>query len=304
MRNLRRCLAVLCGLCLLAMPTALGEALPDNWAEDYVPAVQNLWPSLAQDTGFEPIAIGPDEVLLKLRGANRPTGVVEAEVRQALEEIGLPVEDAATIVQTGGGGPLYEGAPVGGEPSDIHIVRYGSEQSSISYIFLRKEGEGWQLTDAVRDMHDLTFVSDMNRTNTWLVGRAYGSGTGFWVETLTWYNLHTRKMELGYVVDGHDSWEGSHFGVVRTTDDRIATWGDRSLPRTLDASGYLVLRRYVSAVEAPSDAVPRELDAFCEVSIYQYDAADYRLKPVKTLRVDDMSYATLEWISAEELLKK
>lgn len=288
-----RILAMLLILLFTAVPALAGD-LPADW-EDYVPSV-TLWPSLAQTTSFEPIPLTPEALREALDGAT------DDAIPGILAGLGLPEQgqDAGWIADYGVETLRLGEQPVGGARAEVQIVRYGTEQTGLSFVFLCPVGGEWALTDCIRDLYAFAPVSDIERTNTWLVGSAYGSGTGFWVDARDWYNLHTRAVEVSYVAQGHNSWSPQGFAVVRTTDDRVDL-GDGTT--SLHQDGYLTLRRYASAVHSTNDTA-QELARYAEAEVYAYDKETYALRHQVSMRLQDIGHAALEWMDAGQIMAR
>lgn len=305
MKHTRMTTLALCLLLICIAATANTETAPFTLEE----MVSRPTPpsSLQQLSPFAPVALSPEAFRGQLEG------ITEKSLHDTLQAIGLPTDsmEMHTLAAYGSGILTFEEVPVGGRLCTVAVVSSGTEQDNLSAIFVRDASGEWRLTDCLTGMSRLEIITDYARTNAWLVGWSYGSGTGFWAEFDTWYNLHTRAVELCYTPILHDSWDSWHFGVLRTTDNLLRETGATGY-RMLHYTGALILRRYVSQLtleETPGatlapDTSFREVQAYAEADIYRYDPATYTLQFDRTRRFDDLSFATLEWLDTDTMLSE
>ena len=287
-------LAALCALC--APVLALSPDDVNSWAQaEAILPMDGLWPavkpSYAQQYGFAPMELAPQDALAALNRAYNAAH--EAGYDPVLNEWGLT--QAAWIPY---GRPervaLGEGVNLAGTYADVEAIRFqGDWSSDVSLIFVREEYGGWQLIDCVRgDAKALRAVDEEGMSGiAFIECEEIGHGTGYYAEMVQVYNPVTRQTEAAYTRTGYE-----------------CPFDDRNLFLSTDADyGWDGLRIVVSAVFGgytwEGDCrVFTQRAQLSEVYAYGYDADTHSLSLGVHGRCEGLSVAALRAVSVSEYL--
>ena len=289
-------LAALCALCAPALALSPDEVTTWAQAETIIP-MDRLWPatqpSYAQQYGFAPIALSPEDAYSAL------TRAYDA----AHEEGYAPVLSGWGLAQAVDGWIPYgrpervtlgEGVNLAGTYADVEAVRFqGDWSSDVSLIFIREEYGDWRLIDCVRGDAKALHVADEEGMSgiAFIECEEIGHGTGYYAEMVQVYNPVTRQTEAAYTRAGYE-----------------CPFDDRNLYLSADADyGWDGLRVVVSAVfgdYAWEDAcrVFTQRAQLSEVYAYGYDADTHSLSLGVHGRCEGLSVAALRAVSVSEYL--
>ena len=287
-------LAALCALC--APVLALSPDDVNSWAQaEAILPMDGLWPavkpSYAQQYGFAPVELAPQDALDTLNRAYNAAH--EAGYDPVLSGWGLT--QAAWIPY---GRPehvtLGEGVNLAGTYADVEAIRFqGDWSSDVSLIFVREEYGGWQLIDCVRgDAKALRAADEEGMSGiAFIECEELGHGTGYYAEMVQVYNPVTRQTEAAYTRTGYE-----------------CPFDDRNLFLSADADyGWDGLRIVVSAVFGgytwEGDCrVFTQRAQMSEVYAYGYDADTHSLSLGVHGRCEGLSVAALRAVSVSEYL--
>lgn len=172
---------------------------------------QNGWPSYAQQYGYDPIALTPDEAYSALRAAYE-----EDEGVQSYE--GLFYDWGMTNIHDWKGFvPTYcypmrrviceEIDTVRGTLSIEVVTFYGNGQweEAGALVFAKYWGGEWQLIDYMPYEPENVLLCGEDYSRGMLIQfLCHGHGTGYYAEQIALYNPLTQRCEGGYTRVGHD----------------------------------------------------------------------------------------------------
>ena len=287
-------LAALCALC--APVLALSPDDVSSWAQaEAILPMDGLWPavkpSYAQQYGFAPMELAPQDALAALNRAYNAAH--EAGYDPVLSEWGLT--QAAWIPY---GRPervtLGEGVNFAGTYADVEAIRFqGDWSSDVSLIFVREEYGGWQLIDCVRgDAKALRAADEEGMSGiAFIECEEIGHGTGYYAEMVQVYNPVTRQIEAAYTRTGYE-----------------CPFEDQNMFLTADAhydwDGLRVVVAAVFGGYAQEDGcrVFTQRAQMSEVYAYGYDANAHSLTLGAHGRCEGLSPAALSTVSVSEYL--
>ena len=286
-------LAALCALCAPALALSPAEVTTWAQAEGLIP-MDSLWPALrpsyAQQYGFTPAVLTPEDALASLIRAYDAEG--EAGYGPVLCGWGLTQAADGWIPY---GRPervtLSEGVNLAGTFADVAAIRFqGDWASDVSLIFVREEYGGWRLIDCVcGDAKALRIADDVGAA--FIECEEIGHGTGYYAEMVQVYNPVTRQTEAAYTRTGCE-----------------CPFSDRSLYLSADADyGWDGLRIVVSAVFGSYEQegecrVFTQRAQLSEVYAYGCDAQTHSLSLGVHGRCEGLSPAALRAVSVSEYL--
>lgn len=284
----------LLGACALAVS-------PDevtSWvqAEELI-GMDGLWtamrPSYAQEHGFAPVELSPEDALAALKRAYG--SVQEVGYDAVLRGWGMTEATDAWIPY---GRPecvtLGENVNLAGTASDVEAIRFdGDWSSAVSLIFIREEYGDWRLIDCVRGDAGALRVANEEGTDgiAFIECEEIGHGTGYYAELVQVYNPVTRQSEAAYTRTGYE-----------------CPFDDRNMFLTADAHyDWDGLRIVVSAVfgsyaQQEGRRVFTQRAQMSEVYAYGYDANAHSLTLGAHGRCEGLSPAALMAVSVSEYL--
>ena len=289
-------LAALCALCAPALALSPDEVTTWAQAETIIP-MDGLWPatrpSYAQQYGFAPVALSPEDAC----------GALNRAYASAHEEGYAPVLSGWGLTQAADGWIPYgrpervtlgEGVNLAGTYADVEAIRFqGDWSSDVSLIFVREEYGDWWLIDCVRGDAKALRVADEEGMSgiAFIECEEIGHGTGYYAEMVQVYNPVTRQTEAAYTRTGYE-----------------CPFDDRNLYLSADADyGWDGLRIVVSAVFGgytwEGDCrVFTQRTQLSEVYAYGYDADTHSLSLGVQGRCEGLSVAALRAVSVSEYL--
>lgn len=173
--------------------------------------------TLRNEAGYVPIACTPDTFRQAVK-ENIVPGDASGDgsrFRQALADVGIPMEEAAEL--------FFAGYPIGTVKNEYGTIRGIHGDRSLTTVTLEmvgyrliaiflKDESGWMLTDClnvdnfgVDDSSPLPLLTrDDGSPGAWLRTQAIGHGTGVYLLLEEWYNVLTGQRDIGFTREGWD----------------------------------------------------------------------------------------------------
>ena len=301
MKRVAVALALAAALCLIcASALAVSPDAVTSWAQaEELIGLDGLWPavqpSYAQEHGFAPVELAPQDALAALNRAYedaqesgygavlRNWGLTEA----ANDGKWIPYGRPERVVLGGN-------VNLAGSAADIEAIRFdGDWFSAISLIFIRKEYGSWQLVDCVCGDAKTLYIANEEGTDgiAFIECEEIGHGTGYYAELVQVYNPVTHRSEAAYTRTGFECpFEDSNLYL---NADAHYDW---------DGLRIVVSAVFGSYTRQDGRRVFTQRAQMSEVFAYGYDAQTNTLSLGAHGRCEGLSPAALEAVSVGEYL--
>lgn len=259
-------------------------------------------PSLNEETPFDPIACS----LYDFRTAIRNAAGDEEQLSAWFEKIKLPLsqEDIHYIANNPLDTEKFYNIIIGGKPCTVRILA-NRWPTDYAFIFVEDE-EKCTLIDCLEGFGQFEIVTDQGETNSWLIGREFGHGTGHESSETRWYNLKNRCVDVRYHPSAHQV-DYFYASTIRTAVNmHERDYGEGSVRQILEDS-HVVLKTGYRFYVRPSDESGSDLPfdqryTYGQYEIYQYDESTFSLSLIKTKQYENIDPTVLDFFSLSEML--